>query len=151
VLALVGEDQLVDETVAEQALVRVLKLGQVEHLERSLADLGHVGTQLVAAQDRQLVAGPARVLDRVVEAPELAAQRLTVADPLDQPELFEVGNVAEIPGERAEDRRVDGVQLPLAERLDEEQGARSCVRQTVGDPLAEIGLRGGRDRISLPG
>ncbi len=43
-----------------------------EDVERPLADLAHVGAELVAAQDRQLVAGLARVLDRVVEAPELA-------------------------------------------------------------------------------
>ena len=46
-------------------------------------------------------------------------QRLALADRLHQPELLEVGDVAEVPGERAEDRRVDAVELLVVERLDQ--------------------------------
>ena len=110
----------------------------------------HVGAQLVAAQDRELVAGLARVLDRVVEAPELAVHRLAVADALDQPELLEVGDVAEVPGKRAEDRRVDGVELLVGERLDQQEGALARLGEAVGDPLTQIGLGRRRDGPRLP-
>ncbi len=50
----------------------------------------HVGAKLVAAEDRQLVAGRSRVLDRVVEPAEVAVHRLAPADRLDEPELLEV-------------------------------------------------------------
>jgi hypothetical protein len=49
---------------------------------------------------------------------ELTMQRRTAADGLDQPQLLEVGDVAEVPGERAEQRRVDPVQELVAERRD---------------------------------
>ena len=120
VLQLVGEQHLVDEPFPQQ---RVLDLGTdlhaLQYVERALADVRHVGAQLLVAQDRQLAADLARVLDRVVEAAELAVQRLAPADRLHQPELLEVGDVAEVPGQRAEDRRVDRVQLLVVERLDQ--------------------------------
>jgi hypothetical protein len=75
VLVLVREDQVVDEAIEEQAVVLVVEVDRVEHVQGALADLAHVRAQFVAPQDRQLVARRARVLDRVVEAPELAAHR----------------------------------------------------------------------------
>ena len=44
---------------------------------------------------------------------------------LHQPQLLEVGDVAEVPGQGAEDRRVDAVQLLVGERLDEPKGPSS--------------------------
>ncbi len=133
VLVLVRDQHLVDEAAGEQRLGLVLEVRAGEDVERPLPDLVHVAPQLLAAKQRQLVADPARVLDRVVEAAEGAVERLAAADPLDQPELLEVGDVAEVPGERAEDLREDGVELLLAERLDQHQGAGARVRQARGD------------------
>jgi len=116
---------------------------------RALAHLRHVGAQLLTAKDRQLVSDLPRVFDRVVEAPELAAQRLAAADPLDQPELLEVRDVAEVPSERAEDRRVDLVELLVGERLDEEERPPPCLLQTFGGALVEIGRDGRRDSPRL--
>jgi hypothetical protein len=65
---------------------------------------------------------------------------------LDEPQLLEVGDVAEVPRERAEDRRVDAVQLLVVERLDQQQGALPSLRQAVRDPLLELGLGLGRER-----
>jgi hypothetical protein len=59
--------------------------------------------------------------------------RLAPADGLDQPELLEVGDVAEVPGERAEDRRVLAVELGLAQRVDQEQGAFARLGEAAGD------------------
>ena len=53
--------------------------------------------------------------------------------------------MAEIPGERAQDRGVDRVELLLGERLDQQEGPLARLLETVGDPLAQIGLRGRRD------
>jgi hypothetical protein len=54
--------------------------------------------------------------------------------------------VAQVPGEWAQDRRVDGVELLVAERLDQQQCAPPRFRQTVRDALLELGLGGERDR-----
>jgi hypothetical protein len=147
----VGDQHLVGEAVVENRVGWVLEIDLVEDLECPLADLVHVGAELDAAEDRQLVAPVARVLDRVVEPAEVAVQRLAVARGLDEPELLEVGDVPEVPGERAEQRRVDVVELLVVELLDEEQSPLPRFRQPLGD-LRPIGcLRRRRDRSSLAG
>ena len=139
VLVLVSEDQLVDEPFCEQPVVRVLELDPVEDLKRPLAHLGHVRAKLVAAQDRQLVASRARVLDRVVEAAEVAIHRLAPADRLDEPELLEVRDVAEVPGQRREDVRVDAVELVVGERLDQPQRHLARLGEALRDLVLQIG------------
>src|SRR5262249_21034803 len=128
VLELVRQQHLVDESFTQQA---VLGGGgdvhALQYVESPLADVVHVGAELLAVEDRQLAADPARALDRGIESAELAVQRLAAADALDQPELLEVGDVAEVPGERAEQRRVDGVQLLVVELLHQGKGARTCL------------------------
>jgi hypothetical protein len=145
VLQLVGEQHLVDEPVPQQ---RVLDLGTdlhaIQYVECPLADVRQVGAQLLVAEDRQLAADLARILDRVVEATEIAVQRLEAADSLDQPELLEVGDVPEVPGERAEELGVDRVELLLAERLDQHQGALTRGIEPFGD-RSPIGCLGSAD------
>ena len=97
VLVLVREQHLVDESVAQKRFGGVVEVDLVEDLQGALADPQQVGAQLVVAQDRQRATGLARVLDRVVEAAQLAVHRLAVADRLHQPELLEVGDVARGP------------------------------------------------------
>jgi hypothetical protein len=53
--------------------------------------------------------------------------------------------MAEVPGERAEDRRVDPVQLIVGKRLDQEKGPLPGLGQAFGDRIGEVGLRYGRD------
>jgi hypothetical protein len=57
--------------------------------------------------------------------------------------------VPEIPGERAEDRRVDAVELVVVERLDQQQGAFARLREAVGDLLVQQCLRGAPDPARL--
>jgi hypothetical protein len=142
---LVREQHLVDEPVSQQTIVGVGELDLGEDLECPLPDLGHVRAKLVAAKNRELVADLARVFDRVVESTELAAHRLAAADPLDEPKLLEVGDVAEVPGERAQDRRVDPVELVVGERLDQEKRPLPGLGQAFGDRIGEVGLRCRRD------
>jgi hypothetical protein len=132
VLVLVGEQHLVDEAAGEQWVVGV-EIHLVEDLERPFANLGQIGADLVGGQDRQLATDLARLLDRVVEVSQLTAQRLAPTDPADEPELLEVGDVPEVPDQRAEDRRVDAVELLVAERLDQLQGALPRLGQPLGD------------------
>jgi hypothetical protein len=134
VLLLVGLEHLVDEPFAQQWILGAgADLNLVQDLERALAHVGEVGAQLGVAQDRQLAAGLARVLDRVVETAELTVQRLPPADRLHQPELLEVGDVAQVPGQRAEDRRVDTVELLVVERLEQLQ----CEPARLGEALRD--------------
>jgi hypothetical protein len=150
VLVLVGEQQLVDEAAAEQRVLGLVgEIDVVEHVEGALADVGEVGAQLGVAQDRQLAPGLARVLDRVVEAAEVAVQRLVAADRLHQPQLLEVGDVAEVPGQRAEDRRVDAVELLVVERLDQLQGPLPRVDETFRDRILGACRHLGGDAQSL--
>ena len=133
-LVLVGEQHLVDEAAPQQRVLGIVaQVDLLEHLEGALADVGEVGAQLGVAQDRQLAARPARVLDRVVEAAELAVQGLAPADRLHQPELLEVGDVPEIPGQRAEQRRVDAVELLVVERLDQLKRRAARLGETFRD------------------
>jgi hypothetical protein len=76
--------------------------------------------------------------------------RLATADALNEPQLLEVGNVAEVPGKRAEDRRVDGVELLVGQRLDQPQRALASLGETVGDALIDLCWSGLRDCPSLP-
>jgi hypothetical protein len=59
--------------------------------------------------------------------------------------------VAEVPGERAEDRRVNVVELLVGERLDQQQRPLARLRETIGDPMVQVGLDRARDGIRLPG
>ena len=142
VLVLVGDQHLVDEAAGQQRVLGRLELQPVEDLQRALAHLVEVGAKLVAAQDRQLAACAPRVLDRVVEAAELAVQRLPATHRLHQPQLLEVGDVAQVPRQWAEDRRIDAVQLLVGERLDEPEGSPSRLGQALRDRI----LLGGLDR-----
>jgi hypothetical protein len=85
------------------------------------------------------------LLDRVVEVAEVTAQRLTAADVPDEPELLEVADVPEVPDQRAQDRRVDLVQLLVAERLDQPQRVGTGLREAVSDRSLRIGGRRARD------
>jgi len=59
--------------------------------------------------------------------------------------------VAEVPGERAEQRGEGGIQLRVAERLDQGKGALARLREAVGDPLLGLGGGGERDSTRLSG
>ena len=152
VLVLVRDQHLVDEPVAEaRVLGALVDVDGLEHVESALPDLAHVGAQLLAAQDRQLVAGGSRVLDRVVVAAQAPVERRAATGLLDEPELLEVGDVAEVPGERAEQRRVDRVELLVAELLDQQQGALARLAQSFGDRVLRLCRGGRRDSRRLPG
>jgi hypothetical protein len=57
--------------------------------------------------------------------------------------------VAEVPGEGAEDRRIDPVELVVGERRDEGQRPLPRLGEAFGEPLLADG-GGERDRSRLP-
>jgi hypothetical protein len=159
VLVLVRKQHLVDESVGEQPILGI-QLDLAEHLERPLANLIHVGTHLIGAEDRQLAADLPGLLDGVIELAEVAAERLPTADSLDEPELLEVSDVPQVPDQRAEDRVVDPVELLMGERLNQLEGVPARLLQALGQFGLAVGagtrstLSGGcsclRDRSRLP-
>jgi hypothetical protein len=147
VLVLVREQHVVDEAVGQQPVLGI-QLDLAEHLERPLANLVHVGADLVGPEDRQFPPDLAGLLNRVVELAQVAAQRLATADPLDEPELLEVADVTEIPDQRAEDRVVDPIELLVGERLDQLEGVTACFIEAPG----QLGLAvGSGTRATLSG
>ena len=101
VLVLVRQDQLVDESVGEQRVLGRLQIHTVENLQGASANIVEVTAKIGPTKDREVAAGRAGVLDRIVEAAELPVERIQVADGLHEPQLLEVRDVPEIPGERA--------------------------------------------------
>jgi hypothetical protein len=53
--------------------------------------------------------------------------------------------VAEVPGQRTEERGVDAVELLVFELFDEEEGPRSRLRQSLGDLVLDDWRGGSRD------
>jgi hypothetical protein len=128
VLVLVSDQHLVHEALGQQRVLRRVELHAIEDLQRALAHLAQVGAKIAAAKDRQLAADRSWVLDRVVEAAQVPVQGVQAAHRLHQPQLFEVGDVAQVPRQRAQDRRVDIVELLVGERLDKLESAPSRLR-----------------------
>jgi hypothetical protein len=133
-----GEQHLVDEPADEQG-VPAVQIDPAEHFERALPDLLHVRPHLVGAQDRELAPDLPRLLDRVVELAEVAAERLAPPDPLNEPELLEVGDVAEIPDQGTQQRVVDPVELLVRERLDQAEGVTARLIEPPGERGLQLG------------
>jgi hypothetical protein len=53
--------------------------------------------------------------------------------------------VAEVPGERAQDVRVDGVELVVGQRGNQRKGALAGLGEALGNPLLEQCVGGSRD------
>ena len=73
-------------------------------------------------------------------------QGLAPADRLHQPQLLEVGDVTEVPGEGAEDRRVNRVQLLVVERRHQRQSPLSRFGEGCRDRCLRLGENVGRDK-----
>ena len=93
VLVLVAEHHLVQEAVADAALL--------DHLERPRADLLEVLARLAGSQERKITAVRARCLERVVDIGEVVVEQRPAAVAVDEPQVLERGDVAEVPHERA--------------------------------------------------
>ena len=90
--------------------------GAIELLAGALTDLRKVVPGLPRAQVRDIAPPRPWGLERVVDVGELLAQQRASAEAVDQPQIFERRDVAEVPDERAEDRRVDAFEIGVGDR-----------------------------------
>ena len=120
VLHLVLGDHPERESVAEQP--RPAERGAVEQVEDPAAHLVAVGLGLGGRQQRQRGTFGPRVLERVVERVDLRVHRLAAADLAQQPELFLVGDVREVPDQRGHQRRVLSDQVGLVHAVGQQRG-----------------------------
>jgi hypothetical protein len=108
----------------------------VDRVEHALADRLQVGDGLEPVEDLDLAAHRARGLERVVGDRQVGPQQRLARRAVDQPQVLVGGDVAEIPRQRAHDRREHCVQTLLIE---------------VGDELERPLTLGGHRRLSRPG
>ena len=151
VLVLVGDQHLVDEAVARAAGRRSSSSTAVEDLQRALA---HLRPCRRAARRR--AGSAARCGSRAGSRSRRRggrARRPSARAPPTRCTSHSSSKLAMWPRsqvERAEDRRVDAVELLVGERLDQQQGPFPRLGQAVGDPLLEVGLRRRGDDERLP-
>jgi hypothetical protein len=74
--------------------------GRADQVEHPAADLAGVAARLVRGKQRQGGALGTGVLERVVERVDLGVHRVPAAHGPQQPQLFLVGDVREIPHQR---------------------------------------------------
>ena len=136
VLHLVLRDHPEREPVAEQP--RPGEPGPVEQVENPAAHLVAVGPGLGGRQQRQRGTLRARVLERVIERIDLRVYRLAAADLAQQPELFGVGDVREVPDQRGHQRRVLSDQVGLVHAVGQQRGPLAGAGQFPRDDLAQV-------------
>jgi len=119
VLHLVLGDHPEREPVAEQPCPA--ERGAVEQVEDPAAHLVAVGPGLGGRQQRQRGTFRPRVLERVVERVDLRVHRLAAADLAQQPELFLIGDVGQVPDQRGHQRRMLSDQVSLVHALGQQR------------------------------
>jgi len=84
------------------------------------------------------------MFERVVDVVARRMDRLGAGQPPQEPKLFEVPDVGEVPDERGHERRVLCAKLVVGERLEQPERALARGVELGGDPLLEMGaLEGG--------
>ena len=121
-----------DHKLVQQAVAHPLGLGQLPHAR---TDLGQVLVRLGAAQVRKIATLPARRLEGVVDLCEVPAQHRLAPEAVDEPQVLERGDVAEVPHERAHQLGVHPLEVLRADRLDEGQRALPRGIQAVEERL----------------
>ena len=145
VLLLVLHDHAEREAVGgEPAAVPQTQRGAAaQHVQRLLAHLGDVRARLAGREQRQLDPARPGVLEGVVEAVDLGAQRRAAADVAHQPQLFLAADVREVPDQRRHQRRVLRDEIGLVDGVGERGAAGPRRGEEVGDAGAQR-LGGGR-------
>ena len=127
VLVLVADDQLGDQPIADPVAL--------EHRDGAVADGVEVRARLGGTQERQLAAARSGRLERVVDLGQVGSEHRLAAEATDEPQVLEGGDVAEVPDERAHQRRVDALEVLVADAGDE--GQRALTR--LGQGLDRVG------------
>ena len=126
----------------------VAEPGPVEQVQDPAADLMAVGPRLVGRQQRQCRALRAGMLERVVERVDFRVQGFAAADLAQQPELFLVGDVREVPDQRRHQRRVLPDQVGLVHAVGEQRRPLPRAGQFPADQLPQ-GLGGASFGVSV--
>ncbi len=108
VLVLVAHDELEHVPVLDATLV--------DDIERAVADLLQVLARLPGAQERQFAPTGPRSLEGVIDLGEVLAQQPPAAEAVDHPQVFERGDVSEVPDERAHQGRVNPFEIGIGDR-----------------------------------
>jgi hypothetical protein len=117
VLLLVLDDHAEREPVRDQpAALHRRGVEQVEDLRAHRVD---IGARLRRAEQRQLRAVPARVLERVVQMVDIGPDRLAPAHIAHEPEFLLVADVGQIPDQRRHQRRVLAYEIAVVHRVGE--------------------------------
>jgi hypothetical protein len=133
VLVLVLEHHVVDVTVTQQR-IHVLEVHRGETREHAAADLVHDAATLAQPGKRQRAALAARVLERVVHAGHFHEFDRAV-EVSGEPELLEMGDMAQIPQDRAHQRIMLQPELLVGERRHNQQRPGAGLEQPLGDGL----------------
>src|SRR6185312_12867813 len=107
------------------------------------SNLVHDATTLTEAREWERAPLAAGMLERV-EHPGHLDELDGALEVASEPELLEMGDVSQIPQDRAHQRIVLAPQILIAQRGDQEHGPRSGLEQLPGDSL-RVDARGGRD------
>jgi hypothetical protein len=100
---LVLHDQPNDESIGQERQVAV-ETDPIDHLERPLSNLGNVAAGLRWAEEGERRAIGTWMAKGVVEVVEGGIERRQPAGFPDQPELFIVAHVGQVPDERGHER-----------------------------------------------
>ena len=136
VLLLVLGDHAVGEPVGEQRGPG--ELGRFQQVHDPAADFPGVRAGLGGRQQRQRGPRGPRVLERVVERVDLGVHRLPAAHVAQQPQLFLVGDVREVPDQRRHQRRVLADQVGVVDGLGEQPGPFPGREQVPGDQVPQL-------------
>ena len=133
VLILVLRHHRVDVAIAQQRIAG-LEIERLQLVQHALAHLGQDLEHLLTAGQVQGTADPPRVLERIVDAGHLAELHGAVDVPV-EPQLLEVGDVAEVPDDRAHERIVLHSEIVVRERLDQPNCPGASFAQQLGDSV----------------
>ena len=137
VLVLVLGDHPVHEPVSKQRITAV-EIDRGENVEDACAHTGDEGSGRGRAQDRQRRTVTAWVLERVVDVVEERVGRGGAHDVSEQPQLFVVADVGEVPHERRHQRGNLADEVGIVDRREEPEGARPRALQPRFDAALRV-------------
>jgi hypothetical protein len=123
---------------------------RLEQVEHPAADLAGVAARLCGWQQRQGGALGAGVLEGVIERVDLRVHRVAAAHLPQQPQLFLIGDVREIPYQRRHQRGMLADKVGLVHGPGQQLGALPGRDQAARDPLPQR-LGGQPGRRLMPG
>ena len=139
-LVFVLEDHPEYEAVLQQRRVRI-EIELYHPIQHDASYSAQIVPALTQAGERQLVTNRARILERIVDAPESLGSGAATLHVLDEPHFLEVSDVPQVPYDGTHQRVVLAAQVVVRKRRDEQH------RPTPGLGEEEGYVRG-RERVA---